>query len=146
LIQSGIAKLLSLFPDRDCDPYIVEQYNRVIADELAGIKDFLALHYHSTKDRTEPLWTYCRHMPLPETLIYREEHFVRSGRIVLATDELFKDASWFAVLLGQGHRPRNYNPLLDSIKSGDNLKYLRGIKDGIQMLAAKMPDHLSFLA
>jgi tryptophan halogenase len=145
LIQSGIAKLLSLFPDCDCDPYVIEQYNRVIADELAGIKDFLALHYHSTKNRTEPLWSYCRTMPLPDTLIYREEHFARSGRIVLSTDELFKDASWFAVLLGQGHRPRNYNPLMDSVKSEDNFSYLRHVKESIRAAASKMPDHLSFL-
>lgn len=145
LIQSGIAKLLSLFPDRDCDPYVVEQYNRVIADELAGIKDFLALHYHSTQDRTEPLWAYCRAMPLPESLVYREEHFARSGRIVLSTDELFKEASWFAVLLGQGHEPRNYNPLIDSISSEDNFAYLQRVRESIQMAAAKMPAHLSFL-
>ncbi|MDP9088196.1 MAG: tryptophan 7-halogenase [Pseudomonadota bacterium] len=146
LIQSGIAKLLSLFPDRDCDPYVVKQYNRVIADELAGVRDFLALHYHSTTMRTEPLWTYCRAMALPDSLIYREEHFARSGRIVLATDELFKDASWFAVLLGQGHSPRNYNPLIDSIKSADNFTYLRHVRQSIKVAAAKMPDHLSFLA
>ncbi len=146
LIQSGIAKLLSLFPDRDCDPFVVEQYNRVITDELAGIKDFLALHYHSTMNRTDPLWNYCRAMPLPDTLVYREQHFARAGRIVLATDELFKEASWFAVLLGQGHNPQNYNPLIDSIKSEDNFSYLRRVRESIHMAAAKMPDHLSFLA
>ncbi len=146
LIQSGIAKLLSLFPDRNCDPYVVEQYNRVVAEELSGIKDFLALHYHSTRERTEPLWTYCRAMSLPETLRYREEHFARSGRIVLSTDELFKEASWFAVLLGQGHKPRDYNPLIDSIQSTNNFSHLRRIRERIQETAARMPDHLAFLA
>ena len=145
LIQSGIAKLLSLFPDRDCDPFVVEQYNRVVAEELSGVKDFLALHYHSTKDRNEPLWEYCRNMPLPETLVYREQHFARSGRIVLSTDELFKEASWFAVLLGQGHQPRDYNPLMDSVSSADNFGHLRRIRETVREGSARMPDHLSFL-
>jgi tryptophan 7-halogenase len=146
LIQSGIAKLLSLFPNRDCDSYAAEQYNRTIAEEIEGIRDFLALHYHSTKDRSDPLWAHCRAMRLPESLVYKEEHFARSGRIVLSSDELFKDASWFAVLVGQGHRPRDYNPLIDAINSEENLSYLRRIKETVRMTAAKMPEHSSFLS
>src|SRR5260221_3173569 len=146
LIQSGIAKLISLFPNRDCDPYLADQYNRVVFEEMQGIRDFLALHYHSTRDRPEPLWEYCRAMPLPESLVYREEHFARSGRIVLSTDELFKEASWFAVLLGQGHQPRNYNPLLDSISSADNFSHLRRVREAIREGSARMADHVSFLS
>ncbi len=146
LIQSAIAKLLSLFPTRDCDAYTARQYNRVIADEIEGIRDFLVLHYHSTAAKAEPLWEQCRRMPLPDSLRYKEEHFARAGRIVLGSDELFKEASWFAVLTGQGHRPRDYNPLIDSIDAAENLSYLRGIKDAIRLTAAKMPAHAAFLA
>ena len=144
VIQSGIAKLLSLFPNRQCDPYTSEQYNRVIAEEMAGIRDFLALHYHST-DRPEPLWANCRAMPLPENLKYKEEHFSRTGRIVLSSDELFKEASWFAVLMGQGHEPKDYNPLIDTLNSEDNRAYLQQIKGNIRMISSRMSDHLSFL-
>ncbi|MGB6308187.1 MAG: tryptophan halogenase family protein [Steroidobacteraceae bacterium] len=144
-IQSGIAKLLSLFPSRDCDPCTLEQYNRVTSEEILGVRDFLALHYHSTKDRPEPLWESCRTMPLPQSLIYKEEHFARTGRIVLTSDELFRDASWFAVLLGQGHAPKDYNPLIDSIDSAENLAYLRRMKDTIRMTASRMTEHVAFL-
>jgi tryptophan halogenase len=146
LIQSGIAKLLSLFPNRDCDLYAVQQYNRAISEEFDGIRDFLALHYHSTKDKSDPLWAHCRAMKLPEGLMYKQEHFSRSGRIVLSSDELFKDASWFAVLLGQGHEPKDYNPLIDSITSEDNLAYLKRIRETVRTTASKMPAHASFLA
>jgi len=145
LIQSGIAKLLSLFPNRDCDPHTAEQFNRVFSEEVEGIRDFLALHYHSTS-RSDPLWEYCRGMRLPEGLVHKEEHFLRSGRIVLSSDELFKDASWFAVLIGQGHRPRDYNPLVDSMNNEDNIAYLRRIKASIRMAASKMSAHESFLS
>jgi tryptophan halogenase len=146
LIQSGIAKLLSLFPSRDCDIYTAEQFNRVFSEEVEGIRDFLALHYHST-NRSDPLWEYCRTMRLPESLIHKEEHFLRSGRIVLSSDELFKDASWFAVLIGQGHRPRDYNPLVDSMNNNEeNIAYLRRIKASIRVAASKMSAHESFLS
>jgi tryptophan halogenase len=144
-IQSGIAKLLSLFPTRDCDEHTAAQYNRLIADELEGIRDFLTLHYHSTHGRTEPLWEYCRSMELPPSLVRKEELFRRSGRIVLTAEELFRDASWFAVLLGQGHEPRDYNPLIDSIASPENLAHLRRVKEEIRQIAARMPDHLAAL-
>jgi tryptophan halogenase len=145
LIQSGIAKLLSLFPSRDCDMLTAGQYNRVITEEMDGIRDFLALHYHSTEGAATPLWEYCRNMPLPESLRHKEELFARSGRIVLSSDELFKDASWFAVLIGQGHRPRDYNPLVDSLSAAENGAYLRRVKTSIETASAKMPTHESFL-
>ena len=110
LIQSGIAKLLALFPAKDCDPLVAAQYNRVLSDDYETIRDFLVLHYHATEGKPQPLWEHCRHMALPDTLVYREEHFRRTGRIVLGTDELFRDASWFAVLHGAGDRADRLQP------------------------------------
>jgi tryptophan 7-halogenase len=145
-IQSGIAKLLSLFPNRDCDVHTADQYNRVIAEEFEGIRDFLSLHYHSTQGRTEPLWEYCRAMDLPPSLIHREELFRRSGRIVLSAEELFRDASWFSVLMGQGQQPKDYNPLIDSISSKDNLAHLRHVREEIRQTSARMSDHMAALS
>jgi tryptophan halogenase len=144
MIQSGIAKLLSLFPTRDCNPLTAEQYNRVVRAETESIRDFLVLHYHSTP-REEPLWAYCRHVDLPGDLKYKEDQFSCSGRIVLTPEDLFRDASWFAVLMGQGHRPLDYNPLIDSIDSKDNLAYIDRIKSEIRSAVANLPDHQSFL-
>ena len=85
---------------------------------MDGIRDFLILHYHATSGRSEPLWTHCRTMALPETLVIREQQYRRSGRLILDTDELFRDASWLAVLNGQGIVAQGYNPLADAIDSG----------------------------
>lgn len=144
-IQSGIAKLLSLFPTQDFDVGTAAQYNRIVAEEFESIRDFLVLHYHSTRGRSGELWNTCSHMPLPESLVYKEEQFARTGRIILATDELFKEASWFAVMLGQGHAARDYNPLIDSISSAENAEHLRRIREGIQAISTKMRPHASFL-
>jgi tryptophan 7-halogenase len=146
LIQSGIAKLLALFPTRACDACTSEQYNRVVAEEIEGVRDFLILHYHSTAARTDPLWEHCRSMKLPDSLRYKEEHFSRSGRIVLSSDELFKESSWFAVLLGQGHQPKDYNPLIDSIAPEENVAHLCRIRDAVRSAVGKMREHATFFS
>jgi tryptophan halogenase len=84
-------------------------------------------------------------MPLPETLAYKEQQFARTGRIIISSDELFKESSWFAVLMGQGHVPEDYNPLIDSISSADNTEHLRRLREGIEAICAKMRPHEAFL-
>jgi tryptophan halogenase len=104
------------------------------------------LHYHATApERTGELWAHCRHMSLPDELVYKEEHFRRTGRIVLWTDELFKEASWFAVMMGQGIQPTGYNPLTDVYAAEANLAHLAGLKAAIQGACERLPAHETFL-
>jgi tryptophan halogenase len=141
LIQSGIAKLLSLFPARDCHPETAEQFNRVFAADVESIRDFLVMHYHRSTGRPEPMWEYCQHMSIPDELAYKMRHFTQTGRIVLATDELFKEASWFAVMMGQGLEPTDYNPLLDTLSPEENQAHLSRIDQQIAAALGSMPRH-----
>jgi tryptophan 7-halogenase len=145
LIQSGIAKLLSLFPTRDCHPETAEQFNRVFAADVESIRDFLVMHYHRSAGRSEPMWEYCQHMSLPEGLAYKMAHFTHTGRIVLATDELFKEASWFAVMMGQGLEPTDYNPLLDSLTPEENRAHLLRIEQQIATALGSMARHEDYI-
>jgi tryptophan 7-halogenase len=146
LIQSGIAKLITLFPDRDCDPGLAQRFNDIFAADMNNIKDFLILHYHATRDKPEPLWEHCRHMSLPETLVAREAHYRRSGRLMVGTDELFRDASWLAVLNGQSIFARDYNPLADTIDAATNRAQLQQIADVIVRARPTLPKHDAVLA
>jgi tryptophan halogenase len=145
LIQSGIAKLLSLFPARDCYPQTAEQFNRVFAADVQSIRDFLILHYHRSAGRPEPMWEHCQHMPIPDTLAYKIAHFTHTGRIVLATDELFKEASWFAVMMGQGLEPTDYNPLVDSLSHEENRAHLARIEQQIAATVGSMTRHEDYI-
>ena len=145
LIQSGIAKLLSLFPTRDCHPEVAEQFNRVFDADVESVRDFLILHYHRSTGRSEPMWEYCKHMSVPDSVSYRMTHFEHTGRIVLATDELFKEASWFAVMMGQGLRPTDYNPLLDTISAAENRAHLARIEQQIGAAVETMPLHEDYI-
>ncbi len=146
LIQSGIAKLLTLFPERNCDPALADRYNQLLGRDMDGIRDFLILHYHATSGRDEPLWRHCRTMTLPDTLLAREEQYRRSGRLMLDPEELFRDASWLAVLNGQGITATGYNPLADAIDSATNRAQVQQIADVIARAAPTLPLHDTALA
>ncbi len=133
LIQSGIAKLIALFPDRDCDPALARQFNTLFGRDMDGIRDFLILHYHATTGHDEPLWQHTRHMALPDSLVEREAQYRRSGRLMLTSDELFREASWLAVLNGQGLTATGYSPLADTLDSAAN----RGQLDQIAAIIAR---------
>lgn len=139
LIQSGIGKLLSLFPRADCDPLLAEQFDRVFQREMEDVRDFIILHYHRTEGRPEPLWRHCQTMPIPDTLQRKIAHFRRSGRIMLGPEELFRDASWFAVMTGQGIRAQDYNPVLDATPAADNLRHLEAVRQAIRTSTAQIP-------
>ncbi len=141
LIQSGIAKLLTLFPDRDCDPALAQRFNRVFADDMDNIKDFLILHYHATADKAEPLWAHCRAMALPDTLIEREHHYRTTGRVMVHSDDLFREASWLAVLNGQGILANGYNPLADALDAAANHAQVQQIADVVARAVPTLPKH-----
>jgi tryptophan 7-halogenase len=146
LIQSGIAKLITLFPNRDCDPALARQFNLTFGRDMDGIKDFLILHYHATQGRDDPLWQQMRHMTLPDTLVEREEQYRRSGRLMLGSDELFREASWLAVLNGQGITATGYSPLADSLDSEMNRGQLDQIAGVITRAVPTLPLHDTAIA
>lgn len=78
---------------------------------------------------------------MPDGPAYKAAHFTRTGRIVRGTEELFKEASWFAVMTGQGLLPTDYNPLLDSISDEENRVHLQSIKQQISAAVASMEGH-----
>ena len=146
LIQSGIAKLLSLFPETDCDPALAARFNAVFAADMDNIKDFLILHYHATRERQDPLWQHTRHMALPDSLRAKEEHFRRSGRLMLETDELFRDASWLAVLRGQGIEAAGYAPATDTLDAAANRAMLEQLDALIGRAVPTLPSHAAAIA
>ena len=139
LSQTGIGKLLSLFPRGGCDPLLAEQYDRIFRREMEDVRDFLVLHYAMTRGRGEPMWRHCQDVPLPETLSYKLEQFRASGRIMLGPEDLFRDASWFAVMTGQGVRALDYNPMLDSGSDADNLRHLGAVRAAVRASTDKLP-------
>ncbi len=145
LIQSTVMRLLALFPDRDFDPRVIAEFNRVTADEMAGIRDFLILHYHAN-GRDEPFWRARAAMSVPDTLAWKMEHFRRYGRLVSKGPELFLNPSWLAVYIGQGVFPERHDPLVDVRAGVDPARTLAGLRRVIGEAVTAMPSHADYIA
>lgn len=144
LVQSGISRLLALFPDRDFDPLVAAEFNRIGINEFERIRDFLILHYKLTQRDDAPLWRYCASMQIPESLQYKIDHFKRNGRLVTEGMELFGNASWLAVHIGQLNWPESYDPLID-LRSTDGDAVLKQLREAMVSAAQAMPTHGEFI-
>ncbi len=146
LIQTGISKLIGLFPTREFDAAIIDAYNRQSAAEIEYIRDFLILHYKTTRRDDSEFWNYCRDMPIPDSLNDKIELFRASGRLYREHEELFSETSWLAVMLGQGVKPADYHPAVDMYDIDVIEKHLRGLAEVVERSAAEMPAHASYIA
>lgn len=146
LTQSGIARLLQLFPATGIDPLLVERYNAVTATEYEKIRDFLILHYKATERADAPFWNYVRTMPIPDSLAQRWQLYERTGRIFRDKDELFSESSWLAVFEGQGVKASGYDPVADTMAAQDVGKHLTQIAGVVASCAHSMPTHEAFIA
>jgi tryptophan halogenase len=145
LVQSGIAHLMTLFPDRSFSQAEVDRYNRVMTWEYERIRDFIVLHYKATERNDSPFWDYCRTMAIPEFLQEKFDIFLDRGRIFRENDELFNDTSWFAVMVGQNLRPRGHDPLVDVLSDDELRSRMAHIKETIMKSAQVMPSHREFI-
>ena len=146
LIQVGISRLLAMFPDRRFQQPDIDRYNRVMTFEYEKIRDFLILHYKATERSDTPYWDYLREMPIPDYLADKIAVFESHGRIFRENEELFNDTSWFAVMVGQGLKPKGWDPMAD-VMSEDLLRArMNEIRAVIARSVESMPDHMAFVA
>lgn len=145
LIQNGIAKLISHFPDRTFRAANTEAYNRRVAYDYERIRDFIVLHYHANQ-RDEPFWQRCREMAIPDSLQDKIDLFRATGRIFREQEELFVEIGWFQVLIGQNILPETYHPLADVLTKEELTQFLRDIRTIVAANAARLPTHQQFIA
>lgn len=117
--------------------------------EFEQIRDFIILHYHvnqrsSSSNKTD-LWQQCRDMPIPTSLQQKIDCFRTTGTVTRYQDELFTEAAWIQVLLGQGVTPKDYNPLANNINQSDLTEFLSNVKQIISGAVTNMPTHNDYI-
>jgi tryptophan halogenase len=78
-------------------------------------------------------------------LAHKIAHFGANGRLVSEGPELFLNASWLAVHIGQGHWPRRYDPLVDARRFVEAPRLIDGLARVMREAATVMPGHRAFI-
>ncbi|MDR7230066.1 tryptophan halogenase [Caulobacter sp. BE264] len=146
LVQSALSRLLALFPDRGFNPVEIAEYNRQTALEYEYIRDFLVLHYKATTREDTPFWQAVRRMEMPDSLKARIALFSQSGRLFSQDDDLFKEASWIQVLIGQGVVPEAFHPLTGVVTDAQLDEYLANLRQIMGRAVEGLPRHGDFIA
>jgi len=121
LIQSGLERLVRLFPDRGFDPALAALFDRQSQLEFERIRDFLLLHYCLNRRTGEALWDRMRTMELPEHLQRKIDAWRAQGELVRYEWETFQDPSWLSMYAGFDIEPRRYNVRADPFDAAELL-------------------------
>jgi tryptophan halogenase len=141
LIQAAIALLAQRFPDRDFVATDIEDYNRKMARRFEEVRDFLILHYKANERTDSEFWKGCANMPIPDSLATRIEMFRKRGHVIFHPAELFIEANWLAIYLGQHVLPETYDPRVRRISEPQLYERLRQLHIMIRKAAGDMPPH-----
>ncbi len=145
LIQEGVSRFISLFPDATLPDVVRDEYNRHMRTEFEQVRDFIILHFSATERDDTPFWNYCRTMSIPDTLRHKIELFRTASRVFRYEEELFSKPSWVAVLLGQNIVPRQHDPIVASLPHADVQESLESMRLAMVQAAKAMPTHEEFI-
>jgi len=145
LVQTSLARLLTHFPDKRFNEQDIKAFNSRTLKEYQLVRDFLVLHYTSTRRDDTPFWRHCQTIEQSEDLKRRIAQFGDSGRIFEEPNDIFGTASWLAVMYGQGIEPTASNPLISKMPLSRIDAVMRQIGDTIDKAVQAMPSHREFI-
>jgi len=146
LIQTGLSRLLALFPDQRFSGVDIDEYNRQTTFEYERIRDFLILHYYANKRTDSEFWLECSQMEIPDSLQQKIDLFRTSGRIFRVADELFTETGWLQVLIGQHIIPESYHPMAGLLSDEQLDGFLEKIRSVIDKAVSELPQHRDHIA
>lgn len=146
LIQTGIERLIELFPDRDFAPELADDYNRRAELEWARIRDFLLLHYWANRRMGEPMWDAVRAVELPEPLRRKIALFRARGNFIRYEWETFQDPSWLSMYAGFELLPGTHDPLADHFAVAELNAALARMRDTVARHIAAARPHAEWVS
>jgi tryptophan halogenase len=146
LIQSGIVRLMKMFPNHGISNAQISAYNAESKDEFETIRDFIILHYHVNERDDSDFWRDMRQMAIPHRLQEKLALFKETGAIFNDANDIFRDSSWLQVMLGQGLVPVDYHPAARAYPKDLLLEMMQNISHAKQQPLQKLTGHDEFLA
>jgi tryptophan halogenase len=146
LVQSAIARIMSVFPRKHISQVEIDIYNEQVGFEYERIRDFLILHYKVTNRSDSEFWNYCRGMSVPDSLAQKIAVFKENAHVHRFNSELFNEISWVEVMLGQGLYPKGYHPLVDAVPDAEFTRRMAHIKRVLDIAVDYLPAHAQYIA
>jgi hypothetical protein len=145
LILSAVGRLIKLFPGRDRNEHLADEFNRLMGQQYESIRDFIILHYKINRRTDSQFWHWCRDAEIPDALQHQIELFRSSGLIAQTDPGGFTELSYLSVLLGLGVLPERHNPMVDLLDEQAVRVHFERLRAGIQATANAMPDHAAYI-
>ena len=145
LVQSALARLVSLFPADAIAPIEAAEYNRITGNELDRARDFAAVLFATGGRGDTPFWRSARPRDLPEPLARKLALFGSRGRLPMYDDEPFEEEDWIALLDAQGMYARRYDAMADAIPIERIDAHLARLREAIIAVVRAMPPHAEHL-
>ena len=145
LIQSAVVRLLKLFPHQGIEQSVIDLYNEESKVEYETIRDFIILHYHVNERTDSEFWINMREMSIPSRLQNKIDVFSEVDNMLNDQHDIFRDASWLQVMLGQGLEPKDYHPAANVPPIDQLHQALEQIAEAKKQPLVKMLPHDEFL-
>lgn len=151
LIQAAITRLTQLFPARSLSgpdanyDDLRDKFNHEAKNEIEEVRDFIILHYVATERNDSEFWRSCSALKLPDSLVNKINLFRNDGRVRMEHRDIFTEASWLSVLLGQGVHAQGYTPMVNRISTDELSHYMAQQKKSMQKVLSGMPTHAEYL-
>ena len=145
LVQSGIDRLIKMFPDKGFSQVNIDEYNRQSIFEFERIRDFIILHYHANQRTDSQFWIDRREMSVPPELTRKMDLFRDNGQIHRDAEELFTEVAWLQVLIGQHIIPGRHHPMAEQITTQQLEEFLGQLRQIIGKAVDGLPSHREFI-
>lgn len=145
LIQTAVIRLIKHFPHNGIYASEVDNFNQQAKVEIEKIRDFIILHYKLNQRDDSEFWQMCQRMEIPESLSQKMKFYEQTGKILRDQDDLFTEAAWQQVMIGQGLIAEDFHPLVDALSKQQVEELLENLKTIIDRTVDKLPSHESFL-
>jgi flavin-dependent dehydrogenase len=147
-IQHGIEELISHLPGNSIDEDMVRSYNRVVAEAIDGVRDFLVLHYYASQRMDTEFWRATKEVPISDDL--RERLDIWKSRLPNAKNinpnyHGFESYSYSVMLMGLGYQPERSLPALDHMDDTNALLAFRAMRERNDRLVATLPTQYEYL-
>ncbi|HXU99817.1 MAG TPA: tryptophan 7-halogenase [Caulobacteraceae bacterium] len=145
IVQLGIVHLISLFPAHARFDAERDEYNRVLASNLARLRDLPRAFYGLNPFHAAGFWDAAQRRPMAKSARHKIEAFRARGQIPPMEDETFAPDFWRALLVGLGEMPLTWPPPIDLTPPDALRDALERMLDFIKDKVLEQPTHDAYL-